>query len=111
MTTLLITLPEPLPAPSVACAYAVTGDGSSVERHGDATLSLLALPAGADVVLVVPAQHLSWHHVELPKGTLQRKLFADSDALRLRSVLDGLLEDSLLDDPPLLHFPPAPATK
>ncbi len=111
MTTLLITLPEPLPAPSVACAYAVTGDGSSVERHGDATLSLLALPAGADVVLVVPAQHLSWHQVELPKGTLQRKLFADSDALRLRSVLDGLLEDSLLDDPALLHFALAPDAK
>ena len=52
MTTLIVTLPEPLPAPSVACAYAVTGDGIGVERHGEATLSLLSLPAGADVVIV-----------------------------------------------------------
>lgn len=111
MTTLIVTLPEPLPSPSVACAYAVTGDGSSVSKHGEATLSLLALPAGANVVLVVPIQHLSWHRLELPRGTLERKLFADADALRLRSVLDGLLEDRLLDDPALLHFALAPHAK
>lgn len=108
MTTLIVTLPEPLPAPSVACAYAVTNDGTSVTRHGESTLSLLALPTGADVVLVVPIQHLSWHRLELPRGTLERKLFTDADALRVRSVLDGLLEDRLLDDPALLHFALAP---
>ena len=111
MTTLIVTLPEPLPAPSVACAYAVTGDGIGVERHGEATLSLLSLPAGADVVIVVPVQHLSWHRLELPRGTLERKMFVDADALRLRSVLDGLLEDRLLDDPALLHFALAPQAK
>lgn len=111
MTTLIVTLPEPLPAPSVACAYAVTNDGSSVARHGEATLSLLALPTGAEVVLVVPIQQLSWHQLELPRGTLERKLFADSDAQRLRSVLDGLLEDRVLDDPAQLHFALAPQAK
>lgn len=111
MTTLIVTLPEPLPAPSVACAYAVTSDGTSVVKHGESNLSLLTLPAGADVVIVVPVQQLSWHRVELPRGTLERKLFADADAQRLRSVLDGLLEDRLLDDPAQLHFALAPQAK
>jgi len=60
---------------------------------------------------VVPAQHLSWHRLELPRGTLDRKLFADSDAVRLRAVLDGLLEDRLLDDPAQLHFALQPHAK
>ena len=71
MTTLIVTLPEPLPAPSVACAYATTGDGTSVARHGEAALSLLTAPAGAELVVVVPIQQLSWHRLELPRGTLQ----------------------------------------
>lgn len=111
MTTLIVTLPEPLPTPGVPCAFAVTNDGTSVARHGESALSLLALPAGADVVVVVPVQQLSWHRVELPRGTLERKMFADADAQRLRSVLDGLLEDRLLDDPALLHFALAPHAK
>ena len=111
MTTLIVTLPEPLPAPSVACAYATTGDGTSVARHGEAALSLLTAPAGAELVVVVPIQQLSWHRLELPRGTLQRTLFTDADAPRLRAVLDGLLEDRVLDDPALLHFALMPHAK
>ena len=111
MTTLIITLPESLPVPASLCQCAFTNDGQTVTRHSETSLSLLTLPAGADVVAVVPAQRLSWHRVELPRGTLDRKLFQESDAQRLRSVLDGLLEDRLLDDPAQLHFALEPHAK
>ncbi len=57
---------------------------------------LTALTLGTDTVAVVPARALSWHQVELPKGTLRSP--------RLRAVLEGLLEDLLLDEPAQLHF-------
>lgn len=55
--------------------------------------------------VVVPAQAVSWHQVQLPGGSLR-------PATRLRAVLEGLLEDQLLDDPAELHFalPPQAAT-
>ncbi len=49
------------------------------------------------MVAVVPAAMLSWHRLELPKGTT-------AGSPRLRAVLDGLLEDQLLDEPEALHF-------
>ncbi|MDZ7938232.1 MAG: type II secretion system protein GspL [Rhodoferax sp.] len=60
---------------------------------------------GCSVVAVVPAQALSWHRVQLPSGALR-------PAARLRSVLEGLLEDQLLDEPSQLHFalPPGATT-
>src|SRR5207237_8097175 len=53
--------------------------------------------AGSGMGAVVPATMLSWHRVELPKGVTAR-------TPRLRAVLEGLLEDRLLDDPETLHF-------
>ena len=47
---------------------------------------------------------LSWHQVTLPQGSL-------SGAVRLRSVLDGLLEDRLLDEPQGLHFALEPGAR
>ena len=99
MSALIVLLP-PQPASTFAeFDYAVTGDGSTVESHGSAQAALLPLPnrTGAEVVAVVPAAMLSWHRLELPKGT-------SAGSPRLRAVLDGLLEDQLLDDPEALHF-------
>jgi general secretion pathway protein L len=42
--------------------------------------------------------------VSLPKGTLERGWLQDKSQSRLRSVLDGLLEERLLDEPEQLHF-------
>jgi general secretion pathway protein L len=49
------------------------------------------------VVAIVPVSALSWHQVELPKGV-------SAASPRLRAVLEGLLEDRLLDEPESLHF-------
>jgi general secretion pathway protein L len=49
------------------------------------------------VTAIVPAQALSWHRVQLPAGVLRQ-------GPRLRAVLEGLLEDQLLDDPAQMHF-------
>jgi len=61
-------------------------------------------PAGGDgTVLVVPAAALSWHRVSLPPGLLSRSGQPRNPA-RLRAVLEGLLEDQLLDEPAQLHL-------
>lgn len=60
------------------------------------TAALTTLTLGTDTVAVVPAHALSWHRVQLPAGTLRTP--------RLRAVLEGLLEDMLLDEPAQLHF-------
>ena len=88
--------------------YALSADRRSVASHGSALAALLPQPAGAgaEVVAIVPAAALSWHQVELPKGT-------SAGSPRLRAVLEGLLEDRLLDEPDSLHFalqPRPPAT-
>jgi general secretion pathway protein L len=86
--------------------YALSRDGSTVTNHGSAQAALLPAPArtGFEVVAVVPAALLSWHRVELPKGTTAR-------SPRLRAVLEGLLEDQLLDEPEMLHFALQPDTR
>ena len=50
-----------------------------------------------EVVALVPPQALSWHAVQLPPGV-------SAASPRLRAVLDGLLEDQLLDEPSALHL-------
>jgi general secretion pathway protein L len=55
------------------------------------------------VVAVVPLQALSWHQVTLPQGSLPRS-WRGEGSRRLRAILDGLLEDQLLDDPAQLHL-------
>lgn len=53
--------------------------------------------SGDEVVAVAPARALSWHQVELPQGV-------STSSTRLRAVLEGLLEERLLDDAENLHF-------
>ncbi|MFZ5487440.1 MAG: type II secretion system protein GspL [Pseudomonadota bacterium] len=118
MSTLIISLPAApaQPGPSLAYAYTLTADGHTALQHGTAAAPLLPAPArpGGEVVAVVPVQALSWQRVQLPAGVglagLSGALPAGmgSAAARLRKVLEGLLEDRLLDEPAQLHFAVAP---
>ena len=118
MSSLIVALPLPTPgaalaalAPGATWDYALaSGDGQTVVQHAGAPLS--ALPArgrgASEVVALVPAAALSWQQVELPKGTLNRQ---GAGSPRLRAVLDGLLEDRLLDDTDQLHFALEPGAR
>ncbi|MEJ7928824.1 type II secretion system protein GspL [Ramlibacter sp. AN1015] len=99
MSALYVLLPtEPISAGS-EFPYLLSPDGRTVGSHASGPASMLPAPsgAGAEVVAVVPAGALSWHQVQLPRGVGPK-------AARLRSVLEGLLEDQLLDEPEALHF-------
>lgn len=103
MATLIVLL-APLPA-DTATEYGcvLTPDGRTIGDH--ATVPAALLPAADDeVVAVVPARMLSWHRVELPKGST-------ASPARLRAVLEGLLEDRLLDEPGNLHFALEPGAR
>ncbi len=99
MSALIVLLPPQQVTAATEFEYALTNDGSTVEAHGTAQAALLPLPTrtGAEVVAVVPTGMISWHRVDLPKGTSAR-------SPRLRAVLEGVLEDRLLDEPEALHF-------
>ena len=104
MATLILTLPRTgLQAGSVV-DYMLSPDGLAVGTASSAPLALLP-SAGTgrvtETLLLVDAAQLSWHRVQLPKG-------AAGNSSRLRAVLEGLLEDQLLDDPATLHFALAP---
>ena len=104
MATLILTLPRTgLQAGSVV-DYVLSPDGLAVGTASSAPLALLP-SAGTgrvtETLLLVDAAQLSWHRVQLPKG-------AAANSARLRAVLEGLLEDQLLDDPATLHFALAP---
>ena len=98
MTSLILPLPRALPTAASPCQGVLTDDGRTVARTVETTLNLLPAASGQETVVVVPASRLSWHRVELPQGALK------GNAVRLRAVLDGLLEDHLLDDTAQLHF-------
>jgi general secretion pathway protein L len=67
-------------------------------------LTPIELDKNAAPVAIVPARALSWHQVQLPNGTLSSGWMQERSAPRLRKILEGLLEDQLLDDPAKLHF-------
>lgn len=103
MSALIVYLPPAAPGANPDYRYAQTRDGQAVFAHGSASAATLpATGVGQDVVAIVPGRMLSWHVVDLPKGTL------NGGATRLRAVLEGLLEDRLLDEPQNLHFALAP---
>lgn len=99
MSSLILLLPTATAGSATEFDYLVTPDGRSMGAHASAPAALLPRPsgAGAEVVAVVPVTALSWHQVNLPKGV-------SAASPRLRAVLEGLLEDRLLDDPESLHF-------
>lgn len=104
MSSLIVTLPASLPTANTPCSTVWTEDGTTAKRQLDAPLNLLPQTPDAEVVVVVPTAQLSWHRVDFPKGTLERGFFQEGNAPRLRAVIDGLLEDRLLDEPVQLHF-------
>ena len=99
MSSLIFLLSTHSPGAATEYPYLVTPDGRAVGDHASAAAALLPRPsgAGAEVVAIVPLGALSWHQVELPKGV-------SAASPRLRAVLEGLLEDRLLDEPESLHF-------
>lgn len=99
MSLLVIALP---PGPPATYAFATSADGQGLQQHGSAAPALLPVGRrGVEVVAVVPAAQLSWQQVQLPRGV-------GPGSPRLRSVLDGLLEEQLLDDVQTLHLAVAP---
>ena len=99
MSTLIVVLPLAAPGAATPLEYVQSPDGRAVSAHDRVVAALL--PGARETVALVPAQALSWHRVELPKGTLTR---GSAGTPRLRALLEGLLEDRLLDDPASLHF-------
>ena len=103
MSSLILTLPLTPPGITTTYSYALTSDGHTAAAHAHAAAGLLPEPSrpGGEVVAVVPLAALSWQRVQLPPGI---PLGAHQQTPRLRSILEGLLEDRLLDDPAQLHF-------
>ena len=106
MSTLIIALPLPDAPAAAEYRYALSADGVALGSQGAAPLALLpAVPrASGDIVALVPLRALSWHRVTLPKGT-------HAGSPRLRAVLEGLLEERLLDEPASLHFALEPGAR
>ena len=111
MSTLIVTLPSHPSDDNAGYDYLLTPDGVGLGDTSRATLALLPQTKGAEVVAMVSPRHLSWHEVQLPRGTLGRGMFQDKSTTRLRAVLDGLLEDRLLDETSQLHFALAPSPR
>ena len=98
MKTLVVYLPAGAAGVTLAYDYALTADGRTLNDHACVPLALLPATARpGEVVAVVPVTLLSWHSVQLPKGI-------SAGSARLQSVLEGLLEDQLLDDATHLHL-------
>ncbi|WP_395058703.1 type II secretion system protein GspL [Polaromonas sp.] len=103
MITLVVYLPLTAAESTPAYDYALTTDSHTVSDHACVPLALLPMAArSGEVVAVVPVTLLSWHSVDLPKGI-------GIGSARLRPVLEGLLEDRLLDDAAQIHLAVAPA--
>lgn len=103
MSLLILTLPLAKAAGAPEYRYTLSPDGAQVAQHGSASAALLPATgrAAGELVALVPAQALSWQQVQLPPGVAP-------GGPRMRAVLEGLLEDLLLDDPTQLHFALAP---
>nr|WP_296017711.1 type II secretion system protein GspL [uncultured Acidovorax sp.] len=110
MSTLILFLPPARPGPATDYSYTLTADGHTALRHATAPASLLPEPTrpGGEVVAIVPARALSWQKVQLPPGL---PVGAGQQTPRLRSALEGLLEDRVLDDAAQLHFALQPGAR
>jgi general secretion pathway protein L len=105
MTTLIITLSSDSADAAALYDYLLSPDGRAVGEQSRVPLALLPqVDNSVEVVALVSADKLSWHRVQLPRGTLGRRMFQEGGPSRLRAVLEGLLEDQLLDETAQLHF-------
>ncbi len=97
MSQLLIALPQ-AHYTDQALDFMLLADGQVVEAGQAPASALPRVPDRAhEVVALVPPRALSWHRVQLPPGV-------GAQSPRLRAVLEGLLEDELLDPPAELHL-------
>ena len=102
MSTLIVYLPSTPVSLSASYAYLSVNNESFDEVLASATVQLLPpIQRGGELVVVIPSAALSWHGVDLPDGIT-------ATSARLRSILEGLLEDRLLDDLDTLHLALAP---
>ena len=98
MSTLVVYLPSGAAGITLAYDYALTTGGHGLHEHACVPPALLPATArGGEVVAVVPVSLLSWHSVQLPKGI-------NAGSARLQPVLEGLLEEHLLDEATHLHL-------
>ena len=106
MSTLILHLPLARAGTETEYRYTLSADDHSASGQGSARAALLpaAGRAASEMVAVVPARALSWQRVQLPQGV-------GSQSPRLRAVLDGLLEERLLDDTAQLHFALQPGAR
>ncbi len=112
MSTLIVILPAGPAGPTTVFEHVLSPDGQQVLSHSRCAAALLPAPGtGGEVVALVPSARLSWHQVTLPKNTLDKRLLGEATAPRLRAVLEGLLEERLLDDTGELHFALAPQAR
>ncbi|MFM7330650.1 MAG: type II secretion system protein GspL [Brachymonas sp.] len=95
MTQLLVTLSPP-GAASAELAYCMLSSSGVLSAQGHAAPALL--PRTDVCTLILPAQALAWHRVDLPK--LPRGISAQ----KMQAVLAGALEEQLLDEPAALHL-------
>ena len=102
MSNLLIQLPAEYTSAGGEYSYVLSSDGQHIQRSGQAAASLLpASGRASQITAVIPAARLSWHAVSLPPGL---QLRSRRHQQRVRAVLDGLLEEKLLDDSSQLHL-------
>lgn len=99
MTLLVIALPLEAMSASTEFDYVLSDDGQRVSSAGRARADALPqLPHSGDQrVALAPVRALSWHRVSFPEGV-------SAGSARMRAVLEGLLEDQLLDATERLHF-------
>ena len=103
MSTLILCLPPGRAGVSAVYDYVLAADGRAPSALSSGPAALLPLAArSTEIVAVVPVAMLSWHQIELPQGV-------HAGSPKLRAVLDGLLEDRLLDDADRLHLALAPS--
>ena len=100
MAILIISLPAQALKSATQLDYVISRDGAALDTQSSAPWSLLPASARAaqasQVVLVLPVERVSWHRVQLPPGAAR--------SARLRAVLEGLVEEQVLDDVADLHL-------
>ena len=79
-------------------SYWLSPNGLSISLSGQSSAALLPRSAG-EVVAVIPWQLVSWHSLKLP--ALSQSQFNEQ---KLSAVLNGMLEDELLDEVNSMHF-------
>ena len=102
MSTLIVYLPSVPASLSAGYVYLRSDNDSIDENLASATAPLLpVIERGDELIVVIPSAELSWHGVDLPAGVT-------ASSPRLRAILEGLLEDRLLDDLDTVHLALAP---